>query len=101
MTWMDWESQGGVLTSGPAASSWAPGRLDVFARGTDSALWHKWYESGWSEWEALGGTLDVLAGRRLVGRRAGSTSSRVGPTARCGTSGTRTAGAAGRAWAAF
>ena len=57
MTWMGWESQGGVLTSGPGASSWAPGRLDVFGRGTDSALWHKWYEGGWSDWESLGGTL--------------------------------------------
>ena len=57
MTWMGWESQGGVLTSGPGASSWAPGRLDVFGRGTDSALWHKWYEGGWGDWESLGGTL--------------------------------------------
>src|SRR6266536_3660151 len=55
--WSDWESLGGILTSSPAASSWASGRLDVFARGTDSALWHKWYESGWSDWESLGGTL--------------------------------------------
>ena len=57
MTWMDWESQGGVLTSGPGVSSWSSGRLDVFVRGTDSALWHKWYENGWSDWESLGGVL--------------------------------------------
>jgi Common central domain of tyrosinase/Polyphenol oxidase middle domain/Repeat of unknown function (DUF346) len=57
MAWMDWESLGGVLTSGPGVASWASGRLDVFARGTDSALWHKWYENGWSDWESLGGTL--------------------------------------------
>jgi len=55
--WSDWESLGGILTSSPAASSWAAGRLDVFACGTDSALWHKWYDSGWSDWESLGGTL--------------------------------------------
>jgi hypothetical protein len=54
---MDWESLGGVLTSGPGTSSWASGRLDVFVRGTDSALWHKWYENGWSGWESLGGVL--------------------------------------------
>jgi Repeat of unknown function (DUF346) len=42
--------------SGPAASSWAPGRLDVFVRGTDNQLWHKWYAAGWSGFEALGGT---------------------------------------------
>jgi hypothetical protein len=57
MTWLGWESLGGVLTSAPAVSSWAPGRLDVFVRGTDSALWHKWYQNGWSGWESLGGVL--------------------------------------------
>ena len=30
------------------ASSWAPGRLDVFVRGTDNAMWHKWWDgSAW------------------------------------------------------
>ena len=62
MTWTDWESLGGVLTSGAGVSSWSSGRLDVFARGTDSALWHKWYESGWSDWESLGGTLTSAPG---------------------------------------
>ena len=52
-----WESLGGVITSGPDVCSWAPGRLDVFARGTDNALWHKWYQGGWSGWESLGGGL--------------------------------------------
>jgi hypothetical protein len=46
-----------VLTSGPAAASWASGRLDLFVRGTDNALWHKWYSGGWSNWESLGGVL--------------------------------------------
>jgi len=62
MTWTDWENLGGVLTSGAGVSSWSSGRLDVFARGTDSALWHKWYESGWSDWESLGGTLTSAPG---------------------------------------
>jgi hypothetical protein len=35
-----WESLGGVLTSPPSAVSWGVGRLDVFAKGTDSACWH-------------------------------------------------------------
>ena len=52
-----WESLGGALTSGPSVSSWAPGRLDVFARGTDNSLSHKWYDNNWSGWESLGGTL--------------------------------------------
>ncbi|MEH2385895.1 MAG: hypothetical protein V7K14_08975, partial [Nostoc sp.] len=37
--------------------SWASGRLDVFVRGTDNALWHKWFDGGWSGWESLGGIL--------------------------------------------
>jgi Metallo-peptidase family M12B Reprolysin-like/Repeat of unknown function (DUF346) len=57
MTWLGWESLGGTITSAPAVSSWASGRLDIFARGTDSALWHKWFQNGWSGWESLGGTL--------------------------------------------
>jgi len=52
-----WESLGGTLTSGPAVSSWASGRLDVFARGSDNALWHRWFDGGWSGWESLGGTI--------------------------------------------
>ena len=55
--WSGWESLGGVLTSGPGVSSWASGRLDVFVRGTDNALWHKWFSGGWSGWESLGGVL--------------------------------------------
>jgi hypothetical protein len=54
---VDWESLGGVLTSGAGVCSWAPGRLDVFARGGDNALWHRWYENSWSGWESLGGVL--------------------------------------------
>ena len=44
------------LTNGPNASSWAKGRLDVFIRGSDNALWHKFYSSatGWSGWSSLG-----------------------------------------------
>jgi hypothetical protein len=54
---MDWESLEGVLTSGPGVCSWDSDRLDLFVRGTDSALWHRWYDGGWSGWESLGGVL--------------------------------------------
>jgi hypothetical protein len=54
----DWESLGGGFTSAPAVCSWEPGRLDVFGRGEDFALWHKWFTEGaWSDWEKLGGAL--------------------------------------------
>lgn len=56
--WSDWESLGGVLTSSPSASSRGPGRLDVFTRGSDSALWTKNFDSsGWSGWRSAGGIL--------------------------------------------
>src|SRR3569833_2919476 len=55
--WSGFENLGGTATSAPAVASWADGRLDVFVRGTDSALWHRWYSGGWSGWENLGGTL--------------------------------------------
>jgi len=62
MTWLGWESLGGVLTSAPSVSSWSSGRLDTFVRGTDNALWHKWFQNGWSGWESLGGVLTSAPG---------------------------------------
>ncbi len=41
----------------PAVASWGNGRIDLFARGTDDALWHKWYDGTWHGWENLGGYL--------------------------------------------
>jgi hypothetical protein len=38
----------------PAASSWGPDRLDVFAMGVDGLAWHRfWDGSRWVEWERL------------------------------------------------
>ncbi|WP_229741964.1 hypothetical protein, partial [Kocuria dechangensis] len=33
------------------------GRLDTFVVGNDRALYHKWFQGGWSDWESLGGGL--------------------------------------------
>ena len=50
-----WESLGGISLGAPASTTWGPGRLDIFARGSDRNLWHKWYANGgWSGWEYLG-----------------------------------------------
>lgn len=52
------DSLGGVVTAAPAVSSWGNRRLDLFARGTDNALLHKWWDgSTWRGWESLGGVL--------------------------------------------
>jgi Repeat of unknown function (DUF346) len=49
----------GLLTAGPAVSSWAPNQLDVFARGSDNALYHKsWNGIAWGEYQRLGGNLE-------------------------------------------
>jgi hypothetical protein len=56
--WSIWESLGGVLTSSPAVSSWGVNRLDCFVRGTDNAMWHRWWDgAAWRGWESLGGVL--------------------------------------------
>lgn len=62
LNWSGWEPQGGVLTSLPGAVAWEPGRIDVFGRGQDFGLYHKWYAGGWSGWEPLGGNLAAGAG---------------------------------------
>jgi hypothetical protein len=55
--WNGWQDLGGTIVSGPAVSSWAQNRLDVFAKGTDNQLYHKWWDgSSWHPWQKLGGT---------------------------------------------
>ena len=59
-SWSNWASQGGGLTSDIAVGRNADGRLEVFARGTDNAMWHKWQtapNNGWSGWASRGGVL--------------------------------------------
>ncbi|KAF2813887.1 fucose-specific lectin [Mytilinidion resinicola] len=57
----DWVSLGGVFTSPPAIVSWGPNRLDVFAIGSDGAMWRKAWggnnPTGWDveDWYSLGG----------------------------------------------
>ena len=52
-----------MITSVPTVTNDADGRLEVFARGTDNALWHIWQtapSNGWSSWASLGGVLFSL-----------------------------------------
>jgi hypothetical protein len=46
----------GGATSAPAAISNAPGRIDVFVRGADSAIWQRTWTGSWSGWRSAGGT---------------------------------------------
>lgn len=46
------------MLSQPAAVAWGPNRLDVFALGTDYAVWHDSWSGtsdSWSGWQSLGG----------------------------------------------
>jgi hypothetical protein len=45
----------------------AVGRLEVFARGMDRAVWHLWQtapNNGWSGWASLGGWVDIVSSAR-------------------------------------
>lgn len=54
--WSPWGDGGDTLAVAPAVASWAPNRLDVFARGENHHLWHKsWNGAKWSSWEDRGG----------------------------------------------
>jgi hypothetical protein len=50
---------GGTIKYGPAAVSWAADRLDLFAVGSDGALYHRAGSASgqWNGWESLGGLL--------------------------------------------
>jgi Repeat of unknown function (DUF346) len=55
-TWHDWQSLGGIVESAPMIVAWGLHRLDTFAIGTDSGLYHRWWDgSNWGGWEGLGG----------------------------------------------
>jgi len=57
---LGWVSLGGELLGGAGAVLQTGGRLVVFARGTDNAIWHRWQTSRngeWSDWVSLGGEL--------------------------------------------
>jgi hypothetical protein len=56
---------GGVCTSRPRVTAWGPNRLDVFVTGTDSQLYHKWWNgSAWGPsvtgYEAMGGVISAF-----------------------------------------
>lgn len=42
--WSGFDNMGGGLTGSPAAISMAYGHIDLFGRGSDGTLWHKYYQ---------------------------------------------------------
>ncbi len=60
-----WEDLGGSFAGSPVAVSWGKNRLDIFGRGFDGQLHHKWWspQSGWGPstlgWEAMGGKVSA------------------------------------------
>lgn len=69
--WSAWASLGGAVDMLAVAQN-QDGRLEVFARGTDRALYSMAQtapNSGWTPWNRLGGIIDMLAvGRNQDGR---------------------------------
>jgi len=56
--WGGWESLGGVILEQPDCVSWGPNRIDCFARGTNAAMFHRWWNgAAWGGWEDLGGVI--------------------------------------------
>jgi V8-like Glu-specific endopeptidase len=56
--WSGWLDLGGVLTSDPALVASGAGRLDVFVRGTDAAVYWQRYDAGWGGFVRLGGSIE-------------------------------------------
>jgi len=55
------------LTGPPAACSWGPDRMDVFARGARGEIVHKWWNGReWSDFSSLGMPVTADAERQLL-----------------------------------
>jgi hypothetical protein len=60
-TWGPWTSWGGTLSASPAVTGTSLGRIDVFIRGADHALWVRTLAPGQplTKWKRLGGDLST------------------------------------------
>ncbi len=55
------ENLGGRVSSAPAAVVRGEHGVDLFAKGMDNAIWHKWWDGrNWSDWESLHGVHLIL-----------------------------------------
>ena len=53
--WVSIGAPPGGATSAPAAVSSSSGRIDVFVRGADSAIWRRTWTTSWGPWTSVGG----------------------------------------------
>jgi hypothetical protein len=51
-SWSTWTALDGAITfqGDPEAVTWGSGRIDVFAVGSDLAVWHKYFDAGGWHW---------------------------------------------------
>jgi hypothetical protein len=74
MAWLpspsDWWYLEGAGVDEPTVVSWGPDRLDVFGRGVNGDVMHKYWNGTWSAWESLGGVIShpVTAVSRGTGK---------------------------------
>jgi hypothetical protein len=54
-----WVDRGCCIKGDPAAVSWGPDRIDVVATGTNDEVWHLPYDSGWGDWDSIGGSVSA------------------------------------------
>ena len=63
--WNKYQGYGGSSLSHFATLVWLDGRTEVFALGSDAAIWHNWWDtssSAWSGWGSLGGSFATGVG---------------------------------------
>jgi M6 family metalloprotease-like protein len=71
--WTGWAPIGSSSSGPPVVGRNADGRLELFVRGTDRALWHVWQSApngSFADWHSLGGGLisDPILGTNADGR---------------------------------
>jgi hypothetical protein len=71
-TWGRWTSWGGILSAAPAITGTSLGRIDVFIRGADHALWVRTLRPGQplTKWTRLGGHLSTAPAAVATGENS-------------------------------
>ncbi len=66
--WLSRGEDGGRFTSSPSAVYTSPTSLGIFGRGSDGALWTKWWDgSKWGTWNSLKGQMPAGSNPSAIG----------------------------------